>query len=168
VPDTPTGKETPDVVEKTCRVVLEVTVRIRQITRESVAGHFTADESGGGLPWEWAERQNRLLLALLKDEEKSARFLAQIAGDGLGLLLESEHVGMVPDEEDELWEEVYAGMGREDRAFFRAARRDGILGENIELIHEAIAVDWKGAEIEEVRVVEGRHAGRGKEKEGGE
>ncbi|MBA3243227.1 MAG: hypothetical protein H0T60_18560, partial [Acidobacteria bacterium] len=153
MPDTPTGKETPDVVEKTCRVVLEVTVRIRQITRESVAGHFTADESGGGLPWEWAERQNRLLLALLKDEEKSARFLAMIAGDGLGLLLESEHVGMVSDEEDELWEEVYAGMGREDVAFFRAARRDGILGENIELIHEAIAVDWKGAEIEEVRVV---------------
>jgi hypothetical protein len=39
------------------------------------------------------------------------------------------------------------------------ARGDGILGENIEFIHQAIMVDWKGAEIEEVRVVEGRHPG---------
>ena len=44
------------VVERTCRVVMDVRVRVTEITRESVAEHFTPSETGEGLPWEWAKR----------------------------------------------------------------------------------------------------------------
>jgi hypothetical protein len=46
---------------------MDVEIRISQITPEYVASYFTPDETGEGLSWEWAERQNRLLSAMLKD-----------------------------------------------------------------------------------------------------
>jgi hypothetical protein len=147
-------KNKPNVIVRTCRVVMDVKICISQITPENVAGYFKPDETGEGLPWEWAERQNRLLLAMLKDEEVLDQFLASITTGDLGLLLESKGVTGLSDEaEDELFEKVYAGLDSEDRDFFREARRDGILYHNIELIHKAFVADWKETDIIDLVVI---------------
>lgn len=149
------------VVERTCRVVLDVTVRVTEVTRESVAEHFTPSETDAGLTWEWAERQNRFLSALISDEEAFGRILAGFAQDDLGLVLGSERIKGMPDgEEDRLYERVYSRMGKEDAAYFREVREEGQLWENLELFDRAIVSDWKTAEVRDVRVIgEGNRGG---------
>lgn len=152
--DEPPEKETQDVTEWMCRIVMDVRVRISEITPENVAGYFTPDEIGDGLPWEWAARQNRLLMAMLQDEEVLERFLTHIVKSDLGFFLESERIKGLSDEaEDELFEKMYDRIDSKDRVFFAEAKRDGILYHNIELIHKAFVTDWKNAEIKDVRVI---------------
>jgi hypothetical protein len=154
VAENPPEKHGYQVIERTCRIVFDVNIRISEITPESVAGYFTPDETGEGLPWEWAERQNRFLLALLRDEEVLDQFLTNIAAGDFGFLLESKRIkGFSDDEEDALFEKVFAGMSDDDRVFFQEAKRDGILYHNIELVHKAFVTDWKKAQIKEVRVI---------------
>ena len=130
---------------------MDVPIRISEITPESVADYFTPDETGEGLTWEWAERQNRLLQALMKDEEALDQFLVSVAESDLGFLLESEQIGDLEDEEeDELFEKVYSRMGREDALYFEEAKRNGTLYHNIELVHRAFVTDWQSAEIKKV------------------
>jgi hypothetical protein len=146
-----------NVIERKCRIVMDVMIRISGITPESVAEYFTPDETGEGLPWEWAERQNRLLLAIMKDEEVLEQFLVSIAADDLGALLESKQVGGLSDEEeDELFEKVYSRMDSEDALYFREARSDRSLYHNIELVHRAFVTEWKGAKLIKVRVLKAR------------
>ena len=64
--ENPSQKSSRPVIERKCRVVFDVHIRISEITPENVADTFTPDETGEGLPWEWAERQNRLLLRCCK------------------------------------------------------------------------------------------------------
>jgi hypothetical protein len=145
--DEPPNKDQ-GVIERTCRIVMNVRVRISEITSENVAGYFTPDETGEGLPWEWAARQNRLLLALLQNEEVLERFLAHIVRNDLGFLLDSKRITGLSDEaEDELFEKVYSEIDSEDRVFFEEARKDGILYQNIELIHKAVVTDWKETDV---------------------
>ncbi len=64
--DEPPGKNKHDLAEVTCRVVMDVKIRIRQITPESVADEFTPSDD---VSLQWAERQGRLLLALMSNGE---------------------------------------------------------------------------------------------------
>jgi hypothetical protein len=154
--DEPHEKDTQDVTERTCRIVMDVRVRVSEITFENVAGYFTPDETGEGLPWEWAERQNRLLLALLKDEVSLQKFLVGIMRCALELLVDSRQIAddQVDEEEDRLFERVFSKMSSEDARYFREAKRDGLLSENIDLLNKAFMIDWRGADIKGVRVIE--------------
>lgn len=142
------------VIERTCRIVMDVRVRISEITPENVAGYFKPDDTGEGLPWEWAARQNRLLLALLRDEEVLEQFLANMVKGDLGFLLDSKRITSLSDEaEDELFEKVYSGIDNADRSFFEEARKDEILYQNIELIHKAVGIDWKDTDVVDLFVM---------------
>jgi hypothetical protein len=148
VADEPPEKKRHDLAEATCRVVMDVRIRVREITPESVADEFTPDE---GLTWEWAERQGRLLRALVRDHEAFNRYLIGVAKDDLGELLDSSHIKRMPaDEEDDLLEGVYSGMGDEDTRFFQKARRDGILSDNIPLFHTSFITDWPSTRLVDV------------------
>jgi hypothetical protein len=57
------------------------------------------------------------------------------------------------DEEDRLFERVFSEMSREDALYFREAMRDGLYPENIELFNKAFVIDWRGANIKNVRVL---------------
>jgi hypothetical protein len=154
VAENPPAKHGTRVIERTCRIVFDVNIRISEITPESVAGYFTPDETGEGISWEWAERQNRFLLALLQDEEILEQFLTNIAEGDFGFLLENKQInGLSDDEEEALFEKVFIGMNDDDRVFFQGAKNDGILYQNIELVHKAFVPDWKKAQIKEVRVI---------------
>lgn len=151
----PPQTDSHNVIERTCRVVIDVKIRISQITPESVAGYFAPDETGAGLSWEWAERQNRLLLALLQNEDVLDQFLVSIVTGDLAALLESDRAGGLLDEaEDELFQKVYSDIDSADREFFEEARKDGILFENVALVHKAFANDLKRAEIKDVQMIQ--------------
>jgi len=143
-----------DVTERTCRIVMDVRVRVSPITPENVAGYFTPDETGEGLTWEWAERQNRLLSALIEDEESLDKFLAGVTRCALELLVDSRRVACnrADEEENRLLERVFSRMGGEDARYFREAKREGLLSENIYLVDKAFLIDWRGADIKDVRV----------------
>ena len=157
--ENPPQKSSRPVIERKCRVVFDVHISISEITPENVADNFTPDETGDGLPWEWAERQNRLLLALLQDEEALEQFLISITTSDLGSLLESDRIRGMPDEaEGELFTRVFAGMGSDDCAFFQEALKEGVLFDNIVLVHRAFVTDWKRVEIKDVRAIKPNEA----------
>jgi hypothetical protein len=150
----PSERKNHDVVEVTCRIVMDVKIHIHGITPESVVDEFTPDED---LPWEWAERQNRLLQALMRNDEALNRFLISIAKDELGSILNSTQIeGLSAEEEDELFEKLYFEMNDEDALFFREARKDGIVYENIRLVDKSFEPDWGSAKLEDVCVIEVR------------
>jgi hypothetical protein len=151
VGDEPTKSRDHDVAEFTCRIVMDVPVRAREITRESVAEEFTPSDE---LSWEWAERQARLLRALLGDSKALHRYLIGIAKDDLGALLESAQIeGLPADEEDELFEGLYSVLAGADADFFRWARRVGTLYENMRRVHRSFVTDWKTAELKELYLI---------------
>lgn len=141
-----------DTAEFTCRIVMDVKIRVQEITPESVADEFIPSDD---LPWEWADRQRRLLQALKKDDEILNQYLISIAKDDLGAILNSAQMeGPSADEEDELFEKLYPEMNAEDALFFRQARKDGILYENMRLVHKAFEPDWGSARLVDVCVIE--------------
>lgn len=149
-------KENCKVIERRCRIVVDVPIRITEITRESVAKYFTPAESEEeGITWEWAERQNRLLLMLMQDEAIFNQFLASIASSDLAMLLQIEHITGLPNEvEDQLLERVYASMESADARFFEEAKRDGILDDNIELVYRVFVTTWQEAKLTGLTVIE--------------
>lgn len=137
-------------IERTCRIVMDVRVRVREITPESVADEFTPSDD---LPWEWAERQGRLLRALLSDEDALDQYLLYVAKDDLSALLDSGHIVAPSGEKlDDLLEGVYSGMADEDAQFFSEARRDGILYDNTRLVDRAFVTDWARARLIDIRL----------------
>ncbi|MCA1568299.1 MAG: hypothetical protein LC803_22175 [Acidobacteria bacterium] len=157
--ENPPQKSSRPVIERKCRVVFDVNIRISEITPENVADTFTPDETGEGLPWEWAERQNRLLLALLQDEEALEQFLTSITTSDFGSLLESDHISGMPDEEEgALFAKLLARMSKDDCVFFQEALKEGVLFDNIVLVHRAFVADWKRAEVKDVRAIKPEEA----------
>lgn len=157
--ENPSQKSSRPVIERKCRVVFDVNIHISEITPENVADTFTPDETGKGFPWEWAERQNRLLLALLQDEEALEQFLTSITTSDFGSMLESDHIRGMPDEEEgALFAKVFARMGSDDCLFFQEAMNEGVLFDNIVLVHRAFVTDWKKAEIKDVSALKPNEA----------
>ena len=153
--ESPFDKDNKDVIVRTCRVVIDVRIRISEITPENVAEDFTPDETDEGLPWEWAERQNRLMLTLLQNEKLLDQFLAYVAGGDLEFLVESKRPSSLSEEAvDDIFEKVYRGMEQEDRLFYEEARKDGILYDNIQLVHRAFVTDWEETEVIDVCVLQ--------------
>lgn len=144
-------KNTQDVTERTCRIVMDVRVHISQITPENVAGYFTPDETGEGLSWDWAERQNRLLRALLKDEDNLGQFLILIIKDELEMLTNNVYAKHRSD--DELFEKIYSKMDTADALYFQEAKDDGLLSENLDLLDKAFMINWKEALVEDIHVI---------------
>jgi hypothetical protein len=143
------------VIERKCRIVIDVPIRITEITPESVADYFTPSDSDEGITWEWAERQNRLLQQMLADEETLKRFVENVAGEDVSVLLENERLGVWSvEEEDRVFERLYSRMEREDAQYFAEAKRDGLLGENLELLYRAFVTIWKEAKLTGLMMIE--------------
>jgi hypothetical protein len=143
------------LIERTCRITLDVKVLVSVITRENVADSFIPTEAGeDGLTWEWAERQNRLLLILIKDEETLKEFLVEITRGELAVILNSDHTESGKSIEQELIERIALKMEGEDVRFFQEVKEAGILWENAQLVDEAFWLEWERAEVQEIRVLQ--------------
>jgi hypothetical protein len=130
--------------QKRLRVTLDFLVTVSDISQERVRRHYTWNEADPHSSWERAERQRRLLLALLQDERALHRFLVYVLMNDLDAKLGSELMkNERVEEDDEILETVYAGMGEGDAGFFREVRSAGVLYESTQLVHESFVVDWQ-------------------------
>lgn len=153
--DNQTDTDSYKVIERRCRLVIDVPLRITEITPQSVAEYFTPSDSDEGIAWEWAERQNRLLQRLLADEETLKQWLLAIAGEDVSHLLESDSFRCMPVEvEDQFFDQLCSRMESADARYFAEARREGLLGENLELLYRAFVTIWKEAQLTELTVSE--------------
>jgi hypothetical protein len=139
------------LIERTCRITLDVKVLVSEITRENVTNSFIPDKDG--LMWEWAERQNRLLSLLIKDEEILKEFLAEVTRGDLEFILNSDHIKPGKSIEQELIERIAMRMEGADALFFQEVKEEGILWENVRLVDEAFWLEWERAEIKEISVI---------------
>jgi len=131
-----------------CRLVLEISIGISEITPEIIAPHFTTDEEDQALCREWAQRHQRLLNALLQNQEALHQFLTSVAQGDLGLLLESQSMpGMKSEAEDDFFARLLGDLADEDRKFFEEAVREGYMDHCIELINNAFVADWEATTV---------------------
>lgn len=153
--ENPPEKDRHNVIVRTCRVVMDVKVCISEIPDDYADGFITLNEKSARMFREWIARQKRLLAALLQDRELFDRYLIATATEDLGMFLGSERIDDVTDEAaEEIFVQVYSGLNSEDREYFEAVRKDGLLLENIELIIDAFVSDWQETELIEMRVVQ--------------
>lgn len=139
------------VIEKHYRVMLDVKVLITEITRETLRQHWQWDENNQDGMWEQGGRQNRLLSALLKNEEILEKFLVYVIVDDLEAKLgtESRNGYQVPETE-KILEPVYTVLGEEDAQFFREVRDKNIFSANTEIMEDCFVIDWEETEIIEL------------------
>lgn len=101
---------------------------------------------------ERAERQVRLLRALLRDEAALREFMTYLLTDRVCGHQENELgrvFGVRPEEE--MLEPVYSKMSEDDAQFFREVAEEGLFMDNTWEFEESFAVDWLGANLSEVR-----------------
>jgi hypothetical protein len=142
------------LIERTCRITLDVRVLVNEITRENVAGTFIpAETSADRLSWEWAERQNRLLLMIIQDEETLNEFLIDITMEELKGILNIEPMGPGNSTELDVIERLALRTEGEDKLFFQEAIDKGVFWDNAQLVDEAFWHDWVRAEIRGIQVI---------------
>lgn len=137
------------------RVTLDVEVRASEITRLDVLKRF-ANRQGGIPGWasEWAARQNRLLRALLADEETAGLFFYTVVKGELAAALDNEWLKILLREEQEMvLERAYLTLGAEDAEYFRKAHEAGKLFDEVGLMYGRIETDLECAELVDVRLL---------------
>jgi hypothetical protein len=142
------------MMERQLRVTLDLKILISELTREKIRQNPMWNEENQEALWQGAKMENRLLLALLQDEATLDEYLIYITRDDLAMLLESnQDTNPSVAIEDEIIERVYSKMESEDAQYFREAKENGFLYENLMLFETAFELDWKSAEIKDVRVM---------------
>jgi hypothetical protein len=142
------------LIERTCRITLDVRVLVNEITRENVAGTFIPNETDeNGLTWEWAERQNRLLLMIIQDEETLNEFLIDITMEDLKGILNIKPTRPGNSKELDVIERLALRTKGKDKLFFQEAIDKGVFWDNAQLVDEAFWHEWVRAEIREIRVI---------------
>jgi hypothetical protein len=139
------------VIEKHYRVMLDVKVLINEITRETLRQHWQWDEKNQDGMWEQGGRQNRLLSALLKNEEVLEKFLVYVIVNDLeGKLGTESRNGYQVEDTEKILEPVYTVMDEEDAQFFWEVRAEKIFSANTEIMEDCFVIDWEETKIKEL------------------
>jgi hypothetical protein len=145
-----------DIIEKRCRVILDLKVVINELTMEYVRKHvqWPAEQEETG--WIAAERDNRLLLALIRNEQVLEKYLAhyityEIEGDLEKDLIRKFDPGEVVEE---ILEPVIKELPADDVAYFEEIIREEVFLDCTYLMREAINIDWDRSELVKIFLVE--------------
>ena len=125
-------------MEKRIRLTIDLSFQLGEITdddvREELKSYSNYDETiKSPLTWEIATRQNRLLQALLEDEDVLNTILTKFA---IERYLESSALGEVHStfdveaEDEQILEPIIARLDDDDRNFFREAIEERLFFEN--------------------------------------
>jgi len=146
-------------VEKRFRMVLDFKVNITEITEDDIHEYFIfhgideeADESTD--VWEKAKRQNRLLQALIKDQEILDKFLTFILTEEVEPYKEGElkRIFQVQSER-EILSRIIAKLAKRDAVYFRELLDEDQFWEKAELFGDCFVIQWVGASLMETRVM---------------
>ncbi|MGB7922002.1 MAG: hypothetical protein WCF57_02025 [Pyrinomonadaceae bacterium] len=135
-------------------MTLDFTMAIREITQETMRDYYRGRSDTSEHQWEFAERQNRLLLALLSNEDVLTKFLVYLITEEALTCIDSEvdNVFEVKESEDIL-EPVYSGMDQGDAEFFQGAKEGGIFADGTEMLEESFGVKCTRATVTELRML---------------
>lgn len=149
------------MLEKRLRLTVDFKITADEITRQTVENYYRhyvnyQELMRSALTWEIAGREDRLLHTLIQNAEALDRFLIYVILDEVdpaegSHLRELLRVGS----EEEILEPIILSLGEEDVEFFKRVRADGLFHENTQLFKYSVGVEWLGARIMEIRVLEG-------------
>ena len=145
--------ETADALltERVCRVTLDLKIRIAEITLEKLRRSIYWDEADQESSLARADRQNRLLRALLRNEVALNQFLVYVAAGDLRSRLDADPVINVPvRDEDEILKLVVRDLGAEGTRLVEEAAAVGSLLDDTELFHKCFSVDWDNSVLSEI------------------
>jgi hypothetical protein len=137
--------ETADALltERVCRVTLDLRIRISEITLGKLCRSIYWDETNQESSLARADRQNRLLRALLRNEVALDQFLAFVAAGDLKFRLDADPSVSVPVRDDEeILKSVVRDLGTEGSRLVEEAGDVGLLLDDTELFHKCFSVDW--------------------------
>lgn len=143
-----------DVINKRFRMTLDFTMAIREITQETMRSYFKGRNDNSDHQWEFAERQNRLLLALLSNEEVLTKFMTYLLADEAWACVAMDYINVFEVEESEnILSPIYSKMERNDAEFFERAREGEIFSDCTELLEEIFGVKCTSATLTELRML---------------
>jgi hypothetical protein len=149
-----TLKESGPAIVKRIRATLDFKVHIRPITLDSVREYYK-DKSDEEIPWELPERESRLLLALLGDENALKKYLTSFFLDHLQDQLDTEPFREIAVEKDqEIFELIYSRINEEDAQFFREIEEEDLFYDYTDHLLRAFTVEWLETELIELNVIE--------------
>jgi hypothetical protein len=137
--------ETADALltERVCRVTLDLRIRVSEITLEKLRRSIYWDEADQESSLARADRQNRLLRALLRSEVALKQFFAFVAVGDLKFRLHADPCVAVPlSDDDEILQSVLRDLGAEGGRLVEEAGAVGSLLDDTELFHRCFSVDW--------------------------
>jgi hypothetical protein len=156
------------MTEKRLRLTVDFKITAGEITREFVENYYRNSVNyqeviDNTLTWELAARENRLLDALIRNDDALDMYLTYAILDevdpGKGSLLREL---LVVGREEEILEPVIRSLSKDDAEFFIRMIEEGRFQVNTELFTYRIAVEWLRAELTEIRVVAGADGGQEK------
>ena len=146
--------ETADALltERVCRVMLDLRIRVSEITLEKLRRSIYWDEADQESSLARADRQNRLLRALLRNEVALDQFLAFVAVGDLKFRLDADPSVNVPvRDDDEILNSVLSDLGAEGARLIDEAGAVGLLLDDTELFHKCFSVDWDNSVLSEIK-----------------
>jgi hypothetical protein len=153
VSDTSLKERNAEGTEKRLRVTLELSICFGEITQEMVRESYLWEDD---FDWGWAERQQRLLRTLLKNEQALQKLLRYLIIEQLGDLTNSDLIKGIEVEEDEvILESVYSEMDEKDILFFQEVKKSGIFAENTQLIPMTWKIHWEEAKLIDIFAIVG-------------
>jgi hypothetical protein len=142
------------VIHKRFRMTLDFTMAIREITQETMHSYFKGRNDTREHQWEFAERQNRLLLSLLSNEEVLTRFMTYLITEEALTYIDSEMSNVFEVKESEvILEPVYSGMDQGDAEFFKGAKDGGVFSDGTEMLEESFGLKCTSATLTELRML---------------
>ncbi|MBA3241427.1 MAG: hypothetical protein H0T60_09420 [Acidobacteria bacterium] len=144
------------ITERVCRLTLNCKVRVGEITPEMLRKSIYWDARDPESSMAHAERQSRLLHALLRDELVLEQFLTYVVATDLCVLMGTgPDLGFHLEDEDTILKRVYPAAGEEGGPDIEESRSCDTLFDNTELFHACFKVDWGRTVLREVEVIPG-------------
>lgn len=142
------------IMERVCRLTLDCKIRVGEITPEMLRKSIYWDERDQDSSQGHAERQSRLLYALLRDGLALKQFLTYVVATDLFVLIDtSPSVSFHVEDEDTILKRVYPAADEKNGLVNKESRNHDTLFDDTELFHNCFKVDWSKTVLRAVEVL---------------
>ena len=144
------------IMERVCRLTLDCKIRVSEITAEMLRKSIYWDARDQESSISHAERQSRLLHALLHNGLALTQFLAYVVATDLCVLMEANPgTGFDVGDEDSILKSVYTAADEGSGPFINDSQHWDAPFDDIELFHACFKVDWSKTVLRTVEVLPG-------------
>jgi hypothetical protein len=141
-------------MERVCGLTLDCKIRVGEITPVMLRKSIYWDEREQDSSLGHAERQGRLLHALLRDGPALEQFLTYVVVTDLCVLMDtSPDVGFHVEDEDTILKRVYPATDKDGGPVIEDSQSHSALIDDTELFHACFKVDWGSTIVREVEVM---------------